>query len=190
MNDRIKTIINFLKEIEKFKYIEREIYLNHRKESDAEHAWHLAMFLVLFEKDLPCNLNKEKMIKMALIHDLVEIYAGDTFFFDEEGRKGKKERELKAAKKLFAQLPEDLENEFHGLFNEFENSETKEAKIVQSFDKIQPIIQNICSGGKSWIKHDINYEKLDENKRKYAEHDEKIMEIYNKVMEEVKKIID
>ena len=147
------------------------------------------MFLILFEKDLPKNLDNEKMVKMALIHDLVEIYAGDTFFFDEKGREGKKEREHEAAKKLFAQLPEDLEKEFWSLFNEFEDSETKESKIVQAFDKIQPIVQNICSGGKSWTKHNISYEKLDENKRKYAEPDEKLMEIYEKVMKEVREII-
>ena len=93
MEERTDKIISFLKEIDKFKDVKREIFLKDRNENDAEHSWHLAMFVILFERDLPEKLDFKKMLKFALMHDLVEIYAGDTFFFDEEGRKDKKERE-------------------------------------------------------------------------------------------------
>lgn len=113
---RIDKLIKFLKEIDKLKFIERKVYLSDQKryENDVEHSWHVAMFILLFEKDFP-ELDIEKMLKMALIHDIIEIYAGDTFLYDEEGRKTKKERERKAAKKLFAMLPTDIRKEFFEL---------------------------------------------------------------------------
>lgn len=186
MENRTDKIIDFLKEIEKLKYVEREIYLKHRKENSVEHSWHLAMFVILFEKDLPKELNFEKMLKMALIHDLVEIYAGDTFAFDPDGIKGKKEREQKAAEKLFSQLPEDLNKELMDLFYEYEKRESQESKFVKSFDQIQPILQNLTSEGKSWKEHNIKYETVDNVKRKNMTHNELILEIYEKLMKEAK----
>src|SRR3989344_203846 len=137
MEDRIDKILSFLQEIEKYKTIEREMFTSNlnRVESDAEHSWHVAMFLLLFEKELPENLDMKKMLKLALMHDLVEIYAGDTFAFDKEKQATKKEREFKSARKLFSQLPEDLNKEFMGLFDEYEEAKTSEGKIVKSFDK-------------------------------------------------------
>lgn len=138
MNGRQEKLLEFLKEIDKYKIVERQIYVPGRenKETDAEHSWHMAMFLWLFADDLPKGLDLLKMLKMAMMHDLPEIYAGDTFAFDEEGRKTKKERENRAAEKLFAQLPDDLKKEFTELFHEFEECRTPEAKTVVAFDKI------------------------------------------------------
>lgn len=183
---RTDKILSFLKEIEKYKTIERKIPCSKldRPESDAEHSWHMAMFLILFEKDLPATLDMTKMLKLALIHDLAEIYAGDPFTFDEAARINKKEREAEAAKKLFSQLPCDLEEEMMELFNEYEECATKEAKIVRSFDKIQPILQNLCSEGKSWKDYGITYEMIDGLKRKEVEHNEIILEAYEKLMKE------
>lgn len=181
-------IISFLQEIEKFKTIEREMYCSNlvRKESDAEHSWHLAMYLLLFKDELPTNIDFEKTLKLALIHDLAEIYAWDTFAYDEQNKLNKSERELESAKKLFSQLPENLNKEFLNLFLEYENSESKEAKIVKSFDKIQPILQNLCSEWKSWKEHNISIKQIDDYKRKYMLHDDFILELYNAVMEKVK----
>jgi putative hydrolase of HD superfamily len=189
MNKRINTLLDFLKEIEKYKLIEREVYCSDlkRRESDAEHSWHLAMFIFLFQKDLPRNLDFNKMLKLALMHDLVEIYAGDTFTFDKINQKTKKTKELAAAKKLFAKLPPDLSREFMELFTEYEDLSTKEAKVVKSFDKIQPILQNLCSEGKSWKEHRIKYKDIDEIKRKYVIHDKVILKIYEKLMNEAKR---
>ncbi len=187
MKDRIDKILDFLKEIEKYKTIERKIILsNGMKESDAEHSWHMAMFLILFQKELPKEASMEKMLKLALIHDLVEIYAGDTFSFDEEARKDKKEREDKASEKLFSQLPEDLGKELKELFNDYNKRESKEAKIVNSIDKIQPILQNIVEGGKNWVTHNLTYEIIDEYKRKDMLHDGFLLNIYNRLMGEAK----
>lgn len=187
MNERITKIIYFIKEIEKFKNIEREVFTsNNRKESDAEHTWHIATMLILLEKDLNEKIDLVKALKMVLIHDLVEIYAGDTFAYDYKGRENKKEREENAAKKLFAILPEDIEKELHQLWNEFEENKTKEAKIVKSLDKIQPIIQNICSNGMGWKEHKVKLEEIDNYKRKFMEHNNVIKEIYDSLFDEAK----
>lgn len=179
-------IISFLKKIEKAKLIEREIYCSDlkRKESDAEHQWHLTMFLILFAKELPTDLDFNKMIKMALLHDLIEIYAGDTFAFDKRNKKTQKNREKKAAKKLFSQLPNDLRIQFIKLFNEFEKTETSEAKIVKSFDKIQPILQNLCSNGWSWKKHNITLTEINSYKRKHMLHNDFVLKLYEEILNE------
>lgn len=189
MEDRIDKIISFLHEIEKYKLVKREMFCSdlERKESDAEHSWHVAMFLILFEKELPNDLDSKKMLKLALMHDLVEIYAGDTFAFDKEKQATKKEREFTAAKKLFAQLPDDLNKHFAELFEEYEKAESPEAKIVKSFDKIQPILQNICSDGKAWKKHGIAFLDIDNYKRKFMEHNDFILHVYEKLLDDAKK---
>lgn len=183
---RLKRIISFLKKIEKAKLIEREIHCSDlkRRESDAEHQWHLAMFLILFSKELPKDLDFNKMIKMALMHDLIEIYAGDTFAFDKKNKQTQKRREKRASRKLFSQLPEDLERQFIKLFNEFEKAKTPEAKTVKSFDKIQPILQNICSNGWSWKKHDITYSEIENYKRKHMLHNDFILGLYERLLNE------
>ncbi len=188
MDYRIDRLLSFLKEIEKYKTVERKIWTSNlaRAESDAEHSWHLAMFVLLFKNELPPDADFHKMLKMALIHDLVEIYAGDTFAFDTKSREGKKDRELQAARRLFSQLPDDLQREFMDLFSEYEETKTKEAKVVKSFDKIQPILQNICSEGKSWREYNIKLEEIDECKRKHMVHDEFLLRLYNRLLEEAK----
>ncbi len=184
---RINQLISFLKEIEKLKLIDRQTYLSSfRRENDAEHSWHVALFVILFEKDFP-GLNTAKMLKMALVHDLVEIYAGDTFSFDSEARKNKKEREEKAAKKLFDRLPKNLRKDFIDLFNEYENRKSKEAKLVQSFDKMQPILQGIVSHGKMWKERGITYRHIDDYKREYVIENDKVMKIYNILLKEAKR---
>lgn len=189
MSKRLDKIISFLEKIEKVKLIEREICCSDlkRRESDAEHSWHLAMFLILFAKELPPDLNCNRMMKMALMHDLVEIYAGDTFAYDKKNRMTQPNREAKAAKKLFSQLPSDLMNDFARLFKEFEDKKTPEAKIVNSFDKIQPIFQNLCSNGWSWKKHNITYSKIDEYKRKDMLHNNFVLKLYEKIINEAVK---
>jgi putative hydrolase of HD superfamily len=187
--DRIDTILKFLKEIEKLKLIERKVFVSNKSrfENSAEHSWHLAMFVLLFEKDLPKDIDVTKMLKMALIHDLVEIYAGDTFFFDEEHRKSKKEREERAAKRLFSKLPEDLRGDFRKLFIEYEGKETRESKIVSSFDKLQPMLQNIVSGGYSWKLNKLTSDDVDRHKKEHMLHSQITSDIYKELLSEAKK---
>lgn len=187
MEDKINNSLLFLKEIEKFKTIKRKIFLSTgRAESDAEHSWHLAMFVILFKNELPKNADFEKMLKLALIHDLPEIYAGDTFAFDKLGQTTKKVRESKAAKKLFSILPKKTEKEFSDLIKEYEENKTKEAQIVKAIDKIQPILQNLCSNGKSWKKYSLTYEDIDDYKRKYVSKNKFLFKIYNQLLDEAK----
>jgi len=187
MNQRILKIINFLKEIEKYKTIEREIFISNleRKESDAEHTWHSAMILFLLEKELK-SIDTLKAFKMVLIHDLIEIYAGDTFAFDKEGRKSKKVREEKAAKKLFSQLPDDLRKELYELWKEYEKGITPESKIIKAIDKIQPILSNLCSEGKAWKIKKVTYKDVDDYKRRFIEKNKVIKEIYEELLKEAK----
>lgn len=187
MASRIDTLLDFLKEIEKSNLIERKTFVSDlkRPESDAEHCWHLAMFLILFQRDLP-KIDFLKTLKMVLIHDLVEIYAGDTFLFDKNGRKTKKAREKRAARKLFSKLPKDLKKEFTNLFDEFEAIKTKESKIAKSLDKIQPIMQGILAGGALWKKYKITDGLIHDHKYKNMLHDQTILRIYQKLIQEAK----
>jgi len=188
MDSRVDKLIFFLKEIDKCKVIERRIWctgLNH-VESDAEHSWHVAMFLILFEKDLPKDLDFARMLKLALIHDLVEVYTGDTFAYDKEGRESKKEREAKSAEKLFSLLPEDLQKDFNALLNEYEEKKTRESQFVHSFDKIQPILQNLITNGKTWKTHNVKYKDIDNYKRNMMTHNNLMLEVYEKLLSEAK----
>ena len=187
-NSRIKKLLGFLKEIDKAKHIERKIHIAGRKqmETDAEHSWHVAMFVMLFEKDLP-KINIERVLKMVLIHDLVEIYAGDTFSFDKEGKKSQKKREEKAARKLFRKLPKNLEIEFHGLFNEYEEIKTKEAMVAKSFDRVQPMMQHILNKGETIRKFGFTKQDIEDYVRRNMTHDETIMTIYNILFNELRR---
>ncbi|MBT4857252.1 HD domain-containing protein [Candidatus Uhrbacteria bacterium] len=170
MNKRTVQIIDFLKTIEAFKTIEREIPTSAgRPESDAEHSWHLAMFLIAFQAELPPTLNMQRALELALMHDLVEIYAGDTFAFDIEGRKTKKDREERAAVRLFDKLPDDIKERFTKLFREYEDQTSIEAQIVKALDKLQPSLVNSQLEGGTWAKHDLSYEKIMKYKRQYVE---------------------
>ncbi len=177
---RIKKLLRFLKEIDKAKYIERIIHIAGRREmeTDAEHSWYVAMFVMLFEKDLP-KLNIERVLKIVLIHDLVEIYAGDTFSFDKVAKKSQKLREVKAAKKLFRRLPKDLEKEFWQLFKEYEELKTKEALVAKSFDRVQPMMQHILNKGETIRKFGIKKSDIEDYVKGNVSHDETIMAIYN-----------
>lgn len=161
--ERFLKQIDFIIEIDKLKSIFRQSYLidGSRKENDAEHSWHLAVMAFLlsehFEKgamDIP------KVMKMVLIHDLVEVYAGDTYCYDEKGHEDKCEREKAAAEKLFSLLPDDQKQEFMELWREFENCTSVEARFAAVLDRLQPLLLNYHSKGKSWIEHDISKEQV------------------------------
>ena len=154
--ERLRKQLNFIMEIDKLKTITRRSYLadGSRKENDAEHSWHLAvMVLLLSELD---NIDVLKTLKMVLIHDLVEIDAGDTYCYDETGNAGKFERECLAAKRLFSLLPEEQGREFFELWREFEERKTREACFAAVLDRMQPLLLNYWAKGKSWQENDIS----------------------------------
>lgn len=157
MRSRLGQQMVFLKEADKMKSIYRQTLImdGSRNENDAEHSWHLALMALLLDEHSNGGVDLLKVIKMVLIHDIVEIDAGDTFVYDEKGYTDKSEREERAAERLFGILPKDQTEYLIGLWHEFEARETKEAKFAASLDRIQPIINNFYTDGASWRKHGI-----------------------------------
>ncbi len=149
--------IAFVVEMDKIKKIMRQTYIcdGSRKENDAEHSWHLALMAFVFADYANEPVDVLKTMKMVLLHDVIEIDAGDTYAYDTEGNKTKKEREKKAADRIFGILPEAQEKEYRGLWDEFEAMETPEAKYANMLDKVQPLLLNDASGGTSWEEHGV-----------------------------------
>lgn len=149
--------IAFIRELDKIKKITRQTYLcdGSRKENDAEHSWHLALMVFVLADYANEPVDVLKAVKLVLLHDVIEIDAGDTYAYDSEGNKTKKEREKKAADRIFGMLPEAQGREYRGLWDEFEAMETPEAKYANMLDKVQPLLLNDASGGKSWEEHGV-----------------------------------
>lgn len=187
MAEGIKKKLEFLREIDKFKEIKRACYTcGARRETDAEHSWHLGMFLLLLEKEFP-EMDKHKMYKLCLMHDLPEVYAGDAHAYKPEERKGKEEREAKAAEQLYGMLPQEIREELHLLQQEYDKGASPEAKIVKALDKMQPILQNILSEGKAWKDASVSLEQMQEKKQPYLEHPV-IKQLYQQLEEEARTV--
>ena len=156
--ERIEKQFEFLKEIDKEKNIFRQTYLadGMRKENDAEHAWHMALFVMVLSEYANEDIDVLKTMKIVLIHDLIEIYAGDTYAYDSKGKESKRGRELAAADRLFSILPKDQAEEFRALWDEFEENITPEARFANTMDKIQPLMLNNASEGRSWEEHGVH----------------------------------
>ena len=157
MNDRLKKQIDFMLELDKMKNLYRQTYVLHenRKENDAEHSWHLAVlaFLLAEYSDEPVDV--AHVMKMVLLHDVVEIDAGDTYCYDAEANKSKAEREEKAAQRIFGLLPDDQRDEYDALWREFEERKTPEASFAALLDRLQPLMLNYTKGGISWQEHGV-----------------------------------
>jgi len=160
--ERLLQQLNFIIEIDKLKNIYRQTYVLHenRKENDSEHSWHLAMMAVILSEYSNNSIDILKVIKMVLIHDIVEIDAGDTFCYDVELNKTKAQREKQAATRLFGLLPEEQKIEFMDLWNEFELMESNEAKFAAALDRMQPLLLNIQKNGLSWAEHEVTYPQI------------------------------
>ena len=161
--DRLKSIIAFLKEAEQLKLIERIPYLSDRvrRENDAEHSWYLALLLLSLEEELEIEFDQLKTYKMIMVHDLVEVYTKDDWAYDKEKKKLKQEREVKAAKKLFSLLPPDLSKKFLSLWQEYDAGKTIEAKIAKALDKICYTLQYSISKKIEWGKACTKQESYD-----------------------------
>lgn len=150
--ERIEKQFSFCREIDKEKFIGRQTYLTgaKRKENDAEHAWHMSIMTLLLSEYANEKIDVLKTISMLLIHDLVEIDAGDTFAYDEKAKKSQREREIIAADRIFGLLPSDQGEKLRALWDEFEEGVTPEAKFAHTMDNIQPTMLNAATDGKSW----------------------------------------
>lgn len=155
--ERFLKQIAFVLEADKEKNIFRQTHLSGhgRRENDAEHAWHMAMMIYLLKEYANEEFDVAKAMMMALIHDIVEIDAGDTYAYDTKGLETQKEREAKAADRIFGMLPEDQQKELRNLFEEFEAYETAEAKFVHSMDNFQPLLLNDSNEGSDWKEHQV-----------------------------------
>ena len=131
-----------------------------RKENDAEHAWHLALMTILLAEYANEPVDVLKTVTMVLLHDIVEIDAGDAYAYDESAKEGQKEREEKAAERIFGLLPKDQAEKFYGIWREFEERKTPEARFAKAMDNIQPTMLNNASGGKSWEEHGVHINQI------------------------------
>ena len=155
--ERFEKQMAFIREIDKEKMIKRQSYLSdcETHEDDAQHAWHMAIMTLLLKEYSNEDIDVLKTMSMLLIHDLVEVYAGDTYAYDEEGKKTQAEREAKAADKLYGLLPEDQGEYLKSLWLEFEEQKTPEAKFARTMDCFQPLILNDATDGRAWKEHDV-----------------------------------
>lgn len=168
--DRLKQQIDFCREVDKEKEVFRQTFLasGARRENDAEHAWHMALMAAVLQEYSNEEIDLLKVIKMLLIHDIVEIDAGDTYAYDEEGLKTQAEREEKAAGRIFGILPEDQAEEMLDLFYEFEAEESAESRFAKALDNVQPVLINDASGGKDWREKGIKISQAIGRQKKTA----------------------
>lgn len=161
-NTKLTQQIKFLIEIDRLKGIIRQTLITDgsRLENSAEHSWHLAMMAIVLKDYAPGSINILRVIKMLLVHDLVEIYAGDTFCYDEAANQDKADRETAAATKLFSLLPEPQGRELQELWQEFEAVQTIESQFANALDRLQPFLQNWQTEGKTWQVHGINQQQV------------------------------
>lgn len=169
--NRLEKQLQFILEIDKVKKIIRQTPLSDasRKENDAEHSWHIALMAYLLQEYAEEPVEVSKVMLMVLIHDLVEIDAGDTYAYDEEGAKTKDERERKAADHIFGMLPENQGMYLKALWEEFEAYETAEAKYAHLLDNFQPLLLNDAAGGISWTEHQVKKSQIYKRNEKVEE---------------------
>ncbi len=163
--------LDFIKEIDKVKYIQRKTKLFHsdRNENDAEHSWHLALMALVLTEHSNEDIDVLKVVKMVLIHDIVEIDAGDTFIYDTVNNHSNTEVERLAAQRIFGLLPQTQAEEFLAVWEEFEAGNTAEAKFAKAMDRLEPLLQNISNNGGTWKEFDVSYDKVMEKKKVIGE---------------------
>ncbi|MFI2744537.1 HD family hydrolase [Zhouia sp. PK063] len=163
--------IAFIKEIDKLKYIKRKtkLFNSDRNENDAEHSWHLAVMAIVLAEHSNESIDILKVIKMVLIHDIVEIDAGDTFIYDTQKSHTNTDKERIAANRIFGLLPKEQANELIAIWEEFEAGETNEAKFAKAMDRLEPLLQNAYNNGGTWEEFDVKYNAV-YNKQKVIQN--------------------
>ena len=186
MDDRLKQQFSFALEIDKEKNIFRQTHLSGhgRNENDAEHAWHMAVMAYLLREYANEKVDIAKVMLMCLIHDIVEIDAGDTYAYDAEGLKTQKAREEAAKERIFSLLPPDQKAELTALFDEFEEYQTPEAKFAHSMDNLQPLLLNNSNGGGDWREHGVNAATVYTRQSKTKLGSEKLYEVTDQIIQE------
>ena len=186
MDERLKKQLLFALEIDKEKNIFRQTHLSGhgRNENDAEHAWHMAVMAWLLREYANEEVDIARVMIMCLIHDIVEIDAGDTYAYDEEGLKTQKEREDAAKERIFSILPEDQKEELVSLFDEFEAGETAESRFAHAMDNLQPLILNNSNGGSDWKEHNVDASRVYRRQGKTALGSETLYQVTDEIIQE------
>ncbi len=184
--DRLKKQLDFSLEIDKEKNILRQTHLSDhgRRENDAEHAWHMAIMAYLLREYANEEVDIGRTMLMCLIHDIVEIYAGDTYAYDEEALKSQKAREDEAKEKIFSMLPDDQRDELIAVFDEFETYETPESRYAHAMDNLQPLILNHSNGGSDWKEHGVTADQVYGRQSKTKLGSEKLYELTDRIIRE------
>ena len=185
MDERLRKQMEFALEIDKEKNIFRQTHLsNHgRNENDAEHAWHMAIMAYLLREYSNEPIDIGKVMLMCLIHDIVEIDAGDTYAYDLEGQKTQKAREEVAKERIFSMLPEDQKSELSSLFDEFEAYETPEAKFAHAMDNLQPLMLNDSNDGADWREHRVHSSQVYGRQSKTRRGSQKLYELVDQLIQ-------
>lgn len=193
MMNRLQQQLNFLYEIDKLKTILRRSNLiadTSRFENTAEHSWHLGLYAIILAEYSNAKIDISRVIKLVLLHDIVEIDAGDTFCYDDIHNESKQEREQRAADRIFGLLPDDQRDELMNLWKEFEERKTPEAKFAASVDRLQPLLHNYVTGGGSWKRHGIKRHQVEARMQPIEEGSKQLFELIQEILDDsVKKEI-
>lgn len=186
MNDKLKQQLDFILEIDKEKNILRQTHLSGhgRRENDAEHAWHMAIMAFLLKEYSNEPVDITKVMIMCLIHDIVEIDAGDTYAYDTEGLKTQKAREDAAKERIFSLLPNAQKEELTALFDEFEEARTAESRFAHVMDNLQPLLLNNSNGGADWREHEVYASQVYGRQQKTRYGSKQLYEITDQILKE------
>lgn len=186
MDERLKQQLEFVLEIDKEKNIFRQTHLSGhgRNENDAEHAWHMAIMAYVLREYANEPVDIARVMLMCLVHDIVEIDAGDTYAYDAEGLKTQKARENAAKERIFSLLPDEQKQELMQLFDEFEEFATPESKFAHAMDNLQPLLLNNSNGGGDWKEHDVSAEQVYGRQRKTRLGSERLYEETDRILQE------
>lgn len=184
--NRLNQQIRFILELDKLKSVLRQNYLigQDRHENTAEHSWHLAMMAIFLFEYVDSEINLGHVLELILIHDLVEIYAGDTYCYDEDQTEDQKEREAQAAEKLFGLLPLDQTTRLHELRNEYEAGGSSEARFAASLDRLMPLLLNYHTQGRSWKEHAIKADQVLARNRLISQGSDKLWSFAQSIIED------
>ena len=186
MDERLKKQLDFILEIDKEKNILRQTHLSGhgRRENDAEHAWHMAIMAYLLQEYSNEKIDIARVMLMCLIHDVVEIDAGDTYAYDEEGLKTQKAREDAAKERIYSLLPADQKEVMQGLFDEFEACQSAEAKFAKAMDNLQPLLLNHSNEGGDWREHGVTEKQVYGRQGKTKNGSEQLYEVTDQLIQE------
>ncbi len=186
IEERLKRQLDFVLEIDREKNIFRQTHLSGhgRNENDAEHAWHMAIMAYLLREYSNEEIDIAKVMLMCLIHDIVEIEAGDTYAYDEAGRSTQKAREDAAKEKLYSILPDDQKRELTALFDEFEAFQTAEARFAHAMDNLQPLLLNNSNGGSDWMEHEVTAKQVYGRQEKTRLGSEILYEVTDQILKD------